>query len=209
LVNIKKQQSSAKHRILKSAVKEFAAHGFWGARASRIAKGAEINKAMIFYYFSSKENLYRVIIEDTVKDLIEDVQKSMTKSDDPETLFEILPEVYVRFFSNNEFLAKIIIHGLVQNPDHISKIIGQIFEKTPFKPQEIFQEMVHQWHRKGLLSESDPVHVILNIMPPSLFCFIGVPMVEAVLERKIKIDDKFIEERIKSVVNLIKRGMLK
>jgi len=34
-------------------------------------------------------------------------------------------------------------------------------------------------------------------------------MVEAVLERKVKIDDKFIDERIKSVVNLIKRGMLK
>ncbi|HZX11742.1 MAG TPA: TetR/AcrR family transcriptional regulator [Acidobacteriota bacterium] len=206
---MEKQKNSAKQRILRSAVKEFADHGFWGARASRIAKGAGINKAMIFYYFSSKENLYRVIIEDTVKDLIEEVQKSMAKSDDPEKLFEILPEVYIRFFSKNEFMAKIIIHDLVQNPDHISNIIGQLFEKTPYKPQKIFQEMVHKWHKKGLLAESDPVHVILNIIPPSLFCFIGLPMVEAVLERKIKVDDKFIDERIKSVVNLIKRGMLK
>lgn len=206
---MRKQQNSAKQRILKSAVKEFATHGFWGARASRIAKGAGINKAMIFYYFSSKENLYRVIIENTVKELIEDVQKSMTKSDDPEKLFERLPEVYIRFFSKNKFLAKIIIHDLVQNPDHISKIIGQIFIKTAHKPQKMFQEMVHNWYKKGLIAESDPVHVILNIIPPSLFCFIGLPMVEAVLERKIEIDDEFIDERIKSVVNLIKRGMLK
>jgi len=190
-------------------VREFAAHGFWGARASRIARGAGINKAIIFYYFSSKENLYRVIIEDTVRDLIEDVQKSMNKSDNPEKLFETLPEVYIRFFSQNEFLAKIIIHDLVQNPDHISKVIREIFEKTPFKPQEMFQKMVYQWHKKGILTESDPVHVILNIIPPSLFCFIGLPMVEAVLDRKVKIDDKFINERIKSVVNLIKRGMLR
>jgi len=46
-------------------------------------------------------------------------------------------------------------------------------------------------------------------MPPALFCFIGLPMVEAVLDRKVNIDDQFIESRIKSVVNLIKRGMLK
>ena len=68
---------------------------------------------------------------------------------------------------------------------------------------------MRDWYEKGIISESDPVHVILNIMPPSLFCFIGLPMVEAVLDRKIDINDKFIEDRIKSVVNLIKRGMLK
>jgi len=206
---MKKQQISAKQRILKSAVKEFAENGFWGARASRIAKGAGINKAMIFYYFSSKENLYRVIIENTVKELIGDVQKVMEKTDDPEILFEVLPEVYIKFFSKNQFLAKIIIHDLVQNPDHISRIIGNIFRQSPHKPQKRLKKMVQKWHEKNILAESDPVHVILNIIPPSLFCFIGLPMVEAVLERKIKINDKFIDKRIKSVVNLIKKGMLK
>jgi len=206
---MKKQKKSAKQRILESAVKEFAAHGFWGARVSQIAKGAGINKAMVFYYYSSKENLYRVIIEDTVKDLIKDVQDAFNESDNPEKMFEVLPEIYIRFFNRNEFLAKIIIHDLIQNPDHISKIVGQIFDHTPLKPQKMFQEMVLYWHKRGLISESDPVHVILNIIPPSLFCFIGLPMVEAVLGKKIKIDDEFIDERIKSVVNLIKRGMLK
>jgi TetR/AcrR family transcriptional regulator len=204
-----KKQNLAKQRILKSAVKEFAKNGFWGARASRIAKGAGINKAMIFYYFSSKENLYQVIIEDTLKDLLKDVQKSIIKTDDPERLFEVLPEVYIRFFSRNQFLAKIIIHDLVQNPVHIAKIIAKIFENAVFKPQIIFKKMVNDWYEKGLITESDPVHVILNIMPPSLFCFIGLPMVEAILGRKIDINDQFIEDRIKSVVNLIKRGMLK
>jgi len=204
-----KRQDSAKQRILKSAVKEFAKHGFWGARASRIAKGAGINKAMIFYYFSSKENLYRVIIEDTLKDLLRDVQKTIIKTDDPEKLFEVFPEAYIRFFSKNRFLAKIIIHDLVQNPDHISTIIAEIFKHASYKPQIIFREMVRDWYEKGIISESDPVHVILNIIPPSLFCFIGLPMVEAVLDRKVTIDDQFIENRIISVVNLIKRGMLK
>ncbi len=204
-----KKQDSAQQRILKSAVKEFAKHGFWGARSSRIAKGAGINKAMIFYYFSSKENLYRVIIEDTMKAVLEDVRKFIMKTDSPDKLFEALPEVYIRFFSKNQFLAKIIIHDLVQNPDHISAIIAKMFKQASFKPQIIFKEMVRDWYEKGIISESDPVHVILNIMPPSLFCFIGLPMVEAVLDRKIDINDKFIEDRIKSVVNLIKRGMLK
>lgn len=204
-----KKRDSAQQRILKSAVKEFAKSGFWGARVSRIAKGAGINKAMIFYYFSSKEKLYRVIMEESLKGLLEDVGKSIMKTDDPERLFEVLPEVYIRFFSKKQFLAKIIIHDLVQNPDHISKIITDIFQNTSFKPQIILQGMVHKWYEKGIISESDPVHIILNIMPPALFCFIGLPMVEAVLDRKVNIDDQFIESRIKSVVNLIKRGMLK
>ncbi|MBD3415308.1 MAG: TetR family transcriptional regulator [Candidatus Aminicenantes bacterium] len=205
---MKPQKNSTKQRILNSAIQEFAENGFWGARASQIAKRASVNKAMIFYYFSSKENLYRVIIQDSVKEIIIQVQKILADSKNPEDLFEALPEVYIRFFSKNRFLAKIIIHDLVQNPEHISKIVSQIFTQAPFKPQQVFTRMVRQWHQKGLVTESDPVHIILNIIPASLFCFIGLPMVESVLGQKINIDDEFIDERIHSVVNLIKRGML-
>ena len=63
------KKKNAKLRIQEEAVREFAAHGFAGARMDRIAKAAEINKAMIFYYFSSKKILYRTIIKNALGEL--------------------------------------------------------------------------------------------------------------------------------------------
>ena len=49
-------------RILAAAQKEFAAHGFAGARTDAIARRARVNERMIFYCFNSKEGLYRAVL---------------------------------------------------------------------------------------------------------------------------------------------------
>jgi AcrR family transcriptional regulator len=49
-------------RILFAAKREFAEKGFSGARMGAIAKEAEVNQALIHYYFKSKENLYRQVL---------------------------------------------------------------------------------------------------------------------------------------------------
>ena len=51
-----------RERILAAAQKEFAAHGFAGARTDAIARRARVNERMIFYCFGSKEGLYREIL---------------------------------------------------------------------------------------------------------------------------------------------------
>lgn len=51
-----------KIKILLSAKNEFAEHGFAGARMETIAKQTGVNKAMLHYYFGSKELLYKEVI---------------------------------------------------------------------------------------------------------------------------------------------------
>ncbi|MDB5108467.1 MAG: TetR family transcriptional regulator, partial [Candidatus Binatus sp.] len=51
-----------RERIMAAAQKEFAAHGFAGARTDAIARRARVNERMIFYCFDSKEGLYRAIL---------------------------------------------------------------------------------------------------------------------------------------------------
>src|SRR5256885_14133973 len=49
-------------RILAAAAAEFAERGFAGARVDRIARRARVNKAMLYYYFRSKQELYRTLL---------------------------------------------------------------------------------------------------------------------------------------------------
>ncbi len=50
-------------RILAAAERIFAARGLAGARTDEIARAAHVNKAMLYYYFRSKERLYRAVFE--------------------------------------------------------------------------------------------------------------------------------------------------
>lgn len=55
---------TSRQRLIAAAAREFAARGFAGASVDRIAGAARLNKAMIYYHFTSKADLYREILRD-------------------------------------------------------------------------------------------------------------------------------------------------
>jgi TetR/AcrR family transcriptional regulator len=56
-------------RILEAAIHQFGVNGLAGARTEQIAKEAGVNKALIYYYFSSKKALYSACIEAVTSDM--------------------------------------------------------------------------------------------------------------------------------------------
>src|SRR5215217_1381291 len=61
---LKEDQGGSRERLFAAAAQEFAARGFAGANVDRIARAARVNKAMIYYHFTSKAALYREILRD-------------------------------------------------------------------------------------------------------------------------------------------------
>jgi len=57
--------------ILVAARGEFAQHGLGGARMDRIAERAGLNKRLIYYYFTSKDDLFLAVLERTYGDIRE------------------------------------------------------------------------------------------------------------------------------------------
>jgi len=53
---------TARERILRAAMEEFAEHGFAGARVNRIAAAANLNKQLIYHYFDSKDGIYSAVL---------------------------------------------------------------------------------------------------------------------------------------------------
>lgn len=64
---IKDEQDSTRLRILDVALKEFSRHGLHGARIDAIAVESGLNKAMIYYYFGSKDALYLAALEESYR----------------------------------------------------------------------------------------------------------------------------------------------
>lgn len=62
MVNKVGETQDSKAKILEAARAEFAERGFDGARVDTIAKRAEVNKALIYYYFKSKNELLQELL---------------------------------------------------------------------------------------------------------------------------------------------------
>jgi len=73
-------------RILDAAEQAFADSGYAGARVNAIAAAAGANKAMIYYYFKSKEGLYRAVLERTFDLLIEQLSAHIEQAPQADVL---------------------------------------------------------------------------------------------------------------------------
>jgi AcrR family transcriptional regulator len=203
------KNGSSKEAILAAARGEFAGHGFSGARMETIARAAGCNKAMLFYYFSSKEKLYRAVLGHAMAEIFAAIGNVIQARLTPEIFMERFPEIYIRFLARNPDLPRILVFDLIHNPENISQAMKELFrENAGFMPQRLL-EMIRSWHDQGLISESDPLHFMLNVVSLSIFSFVGRPMVEAISGLKVGNDDEFYDARIQSVVNILKKGMLK
>ncbi len=57
------ENNESKERILKASIKLFSEKGFDATRVNEIAEAAEVNKALIYYYFKSKEEILDYLID--------------------------------------------------------------------------------------------------------------------------------------------------
>ncbi|MET7402920.1 TetR family transcriptional regulator [Dactylosporangium sp. NPDC005572] len=61
-----RDSQATRRRLLDAAANEFSAHGIAGARIDRIAGAAKTNKAQIYHYFGSKEQLFDAVLDGIV-----------------------------------------------------------------------------------------------------------------------------------------------
>ena len=96
---------ATKARILAAAKSEFVRAGLAGARVDEIAEKADANKRMIYHYFGSKDELFRVVVEDAYLDIREAEQDlkldDLSARDALETLVRFTWDYYLE---NPEFI---------------------------------------------------------------------------------------------------------
>ena len=66
------QKRDSRGLILSAARHEFGKRGYAGGRVDRIARGAGVNKQLIFYYFGSKAGLFRAVVDSAAEQMVAD-----------------------------------------------------------------------------------------------------------------------------------------
>jgi len=193
----------SKERILAAAQEEFAAMGSDGARVDSIARSAAVNKAMIYYHFSSKEKLCWATIETHVMRVITRVQARVEESASLETILAAAVESYTRLFQQNRTLFRIILRELA-NPDSevVRTIAGVILESG--LPQQ-FLGRLEEGVRRGRLRSVDMKQACVSFIAMNFGYFFMSPIINQVLG--ITDRGQFPERRKFAVMDLFLNGV--
>lgn len=167
--------SSTEDKIKAAAKTVFHKKGYSATRTRDIAEEANINLALLNYYFRSKENLFQVIMLETMQTFF----KSLTDVfNDTNTSFEekveLLAERYIDVLLANPEIPVFILNELRNQPEELlSKIdVKEILMKSEFLKQ--FQQNIIEKKIKQI----NPMHFIMNIMGMIVFPFIAKPMLK-------------------------------
>lgn len=105
---------ATQQKILAAAEAEFAEKGFDGGRVDEIAKRAGVNKAMLYYYFQSKEQLLKALTEKHFKELSEEKERfiHLLSPDKPAVANQIREHCMELFTKRKSFLRILAIEAL-------------------------------------------------------------------------------------------------
>ncbi|GAC1315379.1 MAG: TetR family transcriptional regulator [Acidimicrobiales bacterium] len=97
-----------RQRILDAALDEFSAKGISGARVDAIAEQARVNKRMLYYYFGSKDGLFRAVLQARFAEAARD-QESPAERPAPA---DRLPALAERFASSPQYVRLLMWEAL-------------------------------------------------------------------------------------------------
>jgi len=197
----KRDRRNSAALIMKAATEEFSQYGQAGARIDRIARRAGVNKAMIYYHFQSKEQLYQTILEQFLDKLRNFFKERMIWLDNPEDIFRNLAKFYNSQFISPAF-TPILLREIASGGEKIIKTFAEFMAEGPVhKLRSAIESSVEQ----GSFKNIDSRQAIASFVGMNLFYLIMSPIINKILE--IKDEKDFREKRPEAIVDLFFNGI--
>ncbi|CAM3559514.1 transcriptional regulator, TetR family [Flavobacterium saliperosum S13] len=196
---------TTEEKIFEAAFKVFQKKGFTGARMQEIADEAEINKAMLHYFFRSKERLFEAVFMNAFGKLAPQIN-GIFNSD--EALFEKIKKFtdsYISFVMEYPFLPQFIIQEMNNNPEFVTKFLKD--EKRP-DPTKILKQIESEIEL-GLIKPIPPKQLLLDVFSMTVFPFAAQTLVKGIINISDEEFFQLMEERkihiSEQIINAIKK----
>lgn len=186
---VKTKDINTESEILNAAKRIFQRKGMDGARMQEIANEAGINKALLHYYYRSKQLLFEAVFKNAFVLLAPQLNKVLN---DDSTLFDKIRNFtnnYISFVVKHPYLPNFIIQELNRNPEFAKKLVTE----KHFPSIEKFRKQVSDEVIEGIIRPIKAEQLFINLIALNIFPFIAEPLVKGF----INIDDENYQQLLK------------
>ena len=194
------QADEVRTRVLAAAEAVFAERGYAGATTREIAERAGIGKRMLFYYFPTKDAVYRAVLERIVQGLVAIFEASRNQPG-PIGLAESI-EGITHFTAQNLQATKVWMREIIDGGPHLADL-------TQKHLADMYRQAgttVARNMEAGIFRPGDPVHVMTSVGGVTLFYFLIVPVLRLIWDRD-PLDPDVVAERARMARDLLLHGL--
>ena len=203
-VNKSMKEKTTEEVILESAKKTFVKHGLEGTKMQQIANEAGINKALLHYYFRSKDKLFEAILEDVFSEVVPVFQMFFKEEIPFLEKIGLFVETYIDLLKKNPFLPEFVFNELNRSPQRLVNIMISVGINPHILLSQIEKEI-----EVGNIKPFDPRHLLVNILSLTIFPIIAKPILKGVM---LGADDGqfniFLEERKTHIKEFISNAIV-
>lgn len=196
-MNVK--HSETESQILEAARKVFLENGFDGTTMQMIATEAGINKALLHYYFRSKDRLFEAVFFEAFSRMVPNIFRIFISDAEFSEKIRALVSAYITALQEYPQIPQFILHELHRNPGRIIELI----HSTGIDP-DIVMDIIRQETKKGNIIEIDPYQFMVNLLALCIFPFAARPMLQGfIFKNDAEAYEDFIERRKTEVADFI------
>lgn len=197
-------KKNTEEEILKAARKLFIEKGPDDTKMQKIADEAGINKALLYYYFRTKEKLFEAVFSETIKELIPLIKGFFSNTNSIQQKITYFVEGYINLLEKNTFLPEFIFREINRNPERLI----QLFNQNGIQPN-ILIDQFKQEIDKGNIKNFDPKHLLINVISMTVFPFIAKPLIKGlILNNDENAFIEFVQERKKLISEFVLNAIL-
>ncbi|HLN55140.1 MAG TPA: TetR/AcrR family transcriptional regulator [Bacteroidales bacterium] len=193
-------------KIFEAAEKVFEEQGLTGARMQNIADRAGINKALLHYYFRTKEHLFEAVFTKLASRVFSKFTPIFDENLSIEDKIRFFFREHIEFLRKNPRLPGFILNEINHNPERIKKLISYIDIKDLWKT--VLDQHKHELHRYNITEENLP-QLLTSIVSLSVFPFAARGIFETVFDKLGYDFDSYLEERKEYAAELVIRSIRK
>ncbi|HAQ17987.1 MAG TPA: TetR/AcrR family transcriptional regulator [Prolixibacteraceae bacterium] len=172
------KKDSTEDKILEAAKNVFVTKGMEGARMQEIADEAGINKALLHYYFRSKERLFEAIFTGIINMAFPKIMDILRSDAGIVTKIELVIDAYIDLLLKHPFIPGFVMKELNRDPSGLFKLVV----KFGLNPRVVFDQLQEAMER-GEIIRMKPQHLAANIISMCVFPFAARPILSFVMFR--------------------------
>jgi AcrR family transcriptional regulator len=205
----------SKAKIIAAAIEIFAEKGKHGAHMEEIASRAKINKAMPYYFFTTKDNLYREVLSHIFlkvhHDILEGVEAVARTTDDPVEILKAIVNSHFDAYADQMNYTKILLEGFAAEPLEVKKVIEQLKQNEEIKekhgPEQMYK-FLEAGVASGVFRNISPRQVLISIIGMNMVYFASRPISQTMLDGDFQDEKEFLKERKESIIDLLLYGIM-
>lgn len=198
--------SDTERQIFEAALEVFARKGKDGARMQEIADAADINKAMLHYYFRSKDRLYEEVFTFTMQRFMASFGAALEETPTFADTLRTFIDGYIEFARHNQDIIRLMMNENMTGGTMVKQHMARM-KQADHAPPRVMTDKIRQAQDAGEIRGMDPDHLILTVVSGCLFFFIATPIVKTMHEPARTDWNGFVEARKEHLFDLIYNGL--